>query len=776
MEDDINYDDEHGHHHDWINCHNLLSYLTMKEQQEVRSEPLKSIVVETNEAATNSDKDHEAKIVDNDKACLGDQGERNSTDDDKDNNVLLSPAQTATTSSSGIDIPYFLQPFLGGIDFVPFFSFTTDSSSNNDPVNDSPTANFHKDTLLQDSTPVLNGTIPTSKNSKLSLRLCSPITLADIASNHGVMNQPTSSLRKNGTGASWMRRWKKRNREVGAAHQQSNKSLTSDSDRAFKHDSGEPITRPAPIMKFKNNAETTQELTSHFITMKEQLQQLDLDQLAQQAQFIQQRAHEIQNYLDAARQPTQCYLHLLEDLTRRSSLCAADQDVESKNDQQEVLECEYRDIEVQLERLENKASLAAQKLVTLLENNEPTILSAASRPSIGKSRRRSTASLTGLLHADSIERNDAPQRFTIFKRHVKKKPGSNKASSPLCFQSPDMDLAKKTCTAVGSTPEESLIQWCPSSALFIRVTDLEKLHPTASGSDLIHQTVPCSCIVADEEFLSVGSNLGHILDKLVALGWTMATDETNARFVPYHDERQVRSSLTSKSIPNWPVSPWHACSSDEDYVMMWSGCASHKGLGHDWPIVKARCMVQTSPRMLLDFLMDSSKIQSYNKMSLGRNDLLTLHDDSHSTATDSNFGFTGSTKIMQSLIKPSVFVKTIETLVLWHARPLATAPGACMIVTRSVWENDLLQKQESGGADETHIVPSSNSSPHIRSEMLLGVYLLRPCGEQRCELTHVSHVHTPGIPDLLAKRAAPNAVLNMMRGIQECFRTTAQVQ
>jgi hypothetical protein len=92
--------------------------------------------------------------------------------------------------------------------------------------------------------------------------------------------------------------------------------------------------------------------------------------------------------------------------------------------------------------------------------------------------------------------------------------------------------------------------------------------------------------------------------------------------------------------------------------------------------------------------------------------------------------------------------------------------GAYMVVSRSVWEDD-------SGA--TQQLPSTNHHHHnrchsdrIRSEMLLGVQLLRPCTEG-CEITTITHVYSPVVPEVMAKNASPSNATQWIRDIQALF-------
>ena len=277
-----------------------------------------------------------------------------------------------------------------------------------------------------------------------------------------------------------------------------------------------------------------------------------------------------------------------------------------------------------------------------------------------------------------------------------------------------------------------------SSSSFIRTSDLgisEEELSVSSHSDV------------SKRFFDLDQNLPLILMKLSKLGLAIVTDDS-ARFTATRDTQRLLSACSDSS---WPVRPWYSAKGKD--ILVWTGQVDHKGFGHDWPVVKARGVVRTSPRKLLDFLLDSSKVKLYNKMSQGREELLVVQEGVDTEATDSEYGFAGDLKIMRALNKPKLLPKTIEMLSLWYTTPLEVAPDSYMIVSRSVWEN------ESG---------TPKASDKLRSEMLLGVQLLRPCSEG-CELTTITHVYSPGVPELLAKRQAPMAAQALIRDLQAVF-------
>jgi hypothetical protein len=300
------------------------------------------------------------------------------------------------------------------------------------------------------------------------------------------------------------------------------------------------------------------------------------------------------------------------------------------------------------------------------------------------------------------------------------------------------------------------------SSSFMRIHDLE-IDTKDMGSSQ-HETASsissCSIPATNKstgEFFFIDHDVTTVLDNLSRLGYDMATDESD-RFTPTsHTERKLASYGPSESSLNdWPVRPWKAAQGND--VLVWTGGVEHDGFGSDWPVVKARGIVQAPPLELLEFLLDSSKIKQYNKISQGREDLLVIQKGVHTTAAESDLGLSGAAKIIKSLNKPRLLPKAIEMLSLMYSQPLANAPDSYMTVTRSVFEDD---------SGEHKITRST-----IRFEMMLGVTLIRPVDADHkvSELTYIAHVYSPGVPEMLAKRAAPSSAANMIKDVQGIFK------
>lgn len=261
-------------------------------------------------------------------------------------------------------------------------------------------------------------------------------------------------------------------------------------------------------------------------------------------------------------------------------------------------------------------------------------------------------------------------------------------------------------------------------------------------------------------FVFVDSNIAPILSNLSKLGYRIAVDESN-RFCPTKDTERILAKYKTVSpydnrLDEWPIPSWKAVHGTD--ILVWTGDIGHTGFGSDWPVVKARCLVDTSPRSLVQFMMDSSRIKEYNKMSQGREDLIRIQEGLDTTEQDSLFGFAGDCKIVKALNKPRLLPKIIETLSLTYSKPLTIAPGCYMTVTRSIFEDNTGEHK-------------SSSANTIRSEMLLGVSIFRPANADHTvtEMTNITHVFSPGVPEMLARRAAPTSAYNIMKDIQSVF-------
>lgn len=231
----------------------------------------------------------------------------------------------------------------------------------------------------------------------------------------------------------------------------------------------------------------------------------------------------------------------------------------------------------------------------------------------------------------------------------------------------------------------------------------------------------------------IDGNGDIIINALVEIGLAEAGDETS---------RWIATSGTTYVLKNrlnhHTMGPWENAASGKD-VLVWSTKCVRE-LGAEYPVVKARGLINASAEEVVDLLRDSRKVSTYNKSSLGRKDKIILKRN-----------FDSEAKIMSSLTKPPIVRKPLECVTLFYSRKLTEndnieLDGAGYItVGRSVWERE-------DGVTETNCSST-------RCEILLSVNLVRDItttsGGNVCELTIVTHAVSPaGIPMFIGKKAA----------------------
>jgi len=183
-------------------------------------------------------------------------------------------------------------------------------------------------------------------------------------------------------------------------------------------------------------------------------------------------------------------------------------------------------------------------------------------------------------------------------------------------------------------------------------------------------------------------------------------------------------------IPNLP--------SEKD-VLVWTGSFSHGCYGSELPGVRACGMVPMSPFDLMSLLLDSSRINEYNKMSLGRTDMVVLQEGMDGP-------FKGITKIVKNESK--VMRKTMQLVTLLHSRPLPCTKDAFMIVSRAVTR-------------------PSDPVDLFKTEILTGVNILLPVGTSNdcCFMINVNHMKSP-IPLMIAKKVGLTAAVNFFHDLR----------
>lgn len=178
------------------------------------------------------------------------------------------------------------------------------------------------------------------------------------------------------------------------------------------------------------------------------------------------------------------------------------------------------------------------------------------------------------------------------------------------------------------------------------------------------------------------------------------------------------------------------CPESSSDVLIWTGSFKHGFYGSEVPAVRSAGVVDTSAKKLVELLVDSTRVREYNKISLGRQDLVTFGGN-----MEMNGPFGKSiTKVMRSVSKPPIVSNLALTSIL-HAKKLPDGSGY-LIVSRAVHRPE----------EESSLAAS------VKTEIVMGVNLIVDFdssgegGVERCLMVNVNHMYSPMIPVYIAKK------------------------
>jgi hypothetical protein len=214
-------------------------------------------------------------------------------------------------------------------------------------------------------------------------------------------------------------------------------------------------------------------------------------------------------------------------------------------------------------------------------------------------------------------------------------------------------------------------------------------------------------------------------------------------------------------------------------VLVYVGTAKlQEGHGSHLPMIKTKALLPLSAHDMAELLMDSSRVQIYNKMSLGRTDTQIL------TAEGA-----GTTKIVTNLTKPPIAKSSMVSCTLMHSRKLSTLStslqhkrqrGGSTATTTRVTD---AEAAESHPPSETYLVVSRAVPGRMdddlkdlpRNDILLGVNLLEdvPNRKNQCVMTAVTHVYSPALPTMLAKSMGVSSAINFVKDIRNACDTSS---
>jgi len=194
-------------------------------------------------------------------------------------------------------------------------------------------------------------------------------------------------------------------------------------------------------------------------------------------------------------------------------------------------------------------------------------------------------------------------------------------------------------------------------------------------------------------------------------------------------------------------------STAEQEVLVWTGILDPDASNSDSPPpVRSESIINMSPETLFDLLLDSSRVHEYNKTSLGRKDLVILHND---LKTEGPFG-KSITKIVTSMNKIPLLLKSLEFVTLLHGEALDNDAGYVLVSRAVVRDGDVKAKSEGV----------------LRSEILSGVNLMLRIQHDpnRCVMITANHVRSPFLPSIIAKRLGVSAAIGFVHDIRNCCR------
>ena len=305
--------------------------------------------------------------------------------------------------------------------------------------------------------------------------------------------------------------------------------------------------------------------------------------------------------------------------------------------------------------------------------------------------------------------------------------------------------------------------------------------PTASAlAAVIQPIIPSSewDELTGREFQSSAS----ALDGLATLGIDMANMESSQRFVDWTPSKATASLLDGNNDNNEAII--EAISDPKDgTVMVWTGKWKQPGHGSHLPVVRTVSVLPMSPRNFADLLMDSSKVQSYNKMSLGRTDVDTMQ--SGIDTVDGTFGgIDGEAKVVRNLTQPPLSKKKMEFVTVMHARRMRLGDkaglgylggtgnendndgGGYVVVSRAVNDGgpNAAPTATNGGGNAA----GGDGEEFTRSEILLGVNLVRPVPgrEDQCEVTAITHCNSPSVPLMIAGKIGVKGAVDFVKDIR----------
>jgi len=262
------------------------------------------------------------------------------------------------------------------------------------------------------------------------------------------------------------------------------------------------------------------------------------------------------------------------------------------------------------------------------------------------------------------------------------------------------------------------------------------------------------------------------IEALAKTGMRMTLGAGNNEWVNWSGEKKTDKFLKDHGHNGGAATTkeWYAALDSSQEVLVWAGKSTSKdGYGAELPIIKTTSIIHQSPKYMAELLMDSNMVKVYNKMSLGRTDEKVFQ-----TGVDTQGGSfgDGESKVVRNLTKPPMVSCVLEFMTCMHARKLR--PSDMQILSPNNDDESpsegyiVVSRAVTGGEWSTNNNNSNNGEKLQRNEILLGVNVLKavPGEPNKTELTSVTHVYSPMIPQMLAKNAGVKGAVDFVRDIR----------
>ena len=206
-------------------------------------------------------------------------------------------------------------------------------------------------------------------------------------------------------------------------------------------------------------------------------------------------------------------------------------------------------------------------------------------------------------------------------------------------------------------------------------------------------------------------------------------------------DEDMRSTVKQLSARSWKFllddNLWGTPVIDTSEGKVWKHRLPSDAYGAANSVVKAKGLVAATPEAIFEMIFDSSRTKEYNKYSVGRADIDTVAGCPKS-------------KIVWNRTNPPGTKKPHDFCTLMHGVSFPAGNGTYLIMTTAV--------------EHPKAKPSSN---YLRSEILLGVNLMKPVPGRAgvTELTTVNHVKTTGVPAFLSEKVAAKSAIDFIRKV-----------